>query len=385
MAMRRTAFIAVLMLAASTHAAPYRPADDAVVLERLQVAGGERLALKRLRAEAGANPDRLQPALALARRYIALGRAEADPRHFAHAEALLAPWLQRGAAPPEALVLRATVLQNRHDFDGAVADLRAALQRRPSMSQAWLTLAAVQEAQGDYAGALRSCLALSRTAAALLAAVCAESASSLSGRAAEAYRALEALAARPSFDAESARWLIGILAELAERLGNAVDAEKWYRAALRQGPADVYLKVAYADFLLARGRPADAKALLAEDARSDPLLLRLALAERPSGDAAFGAHADTLRARFAAARARGDATHQGDEARFLLEIEHQPERALALAERNWQVQREPRDALILLQAALAAGKPEAAVPVRDFVRQRGLEDVRLQALLDKIG
>jgi hypothetical protein len=42
------------------------------------------------------------------------------------------------------------------------------------------------------------------------------------------------------------------------------------------------------------------------------------------------------------------------------------------------VQREPDDLLILLRAAQAAQRPEAAAPALLFMRQQGLEDVRLE-------
>ncbi len=378
------ALLLSLVAAVPAPAAPQRPADDDQVLERLPVSAAERQLLSKLRSAVDTTPGFLEPALALARRYIQLGRVESDPRHFAHAEAILKPWVRPEQLSPEAMVLRATILQNRHDFKQAVDALHVALQHNPRLPQAWLTLAAVQEAQGNYPAALHSCLALSRQASALIAAVCVNSALSLSGQAESAYRRLSALVQRARGDQEESLWLKGILAELAERLGLSGQAQDWYESALNGGRSTAYLKAAYADFLLAQNRPADVLTLLNGQTRADPLLLRLTLAEQQSGDAGFGAHAETLRARFAAARARGDSTHQGDEARFALHVEHQPQRALVLAESNWNAQREPRDAMILLEAALAAHRPEAARPVLDFIRKTSLEDMRLQKLIKKI-
>ena len=51
--------------------------------------------------------------------------------------------------------------------------------------------------------------------------------------------------------------------------------------------------------------------------------------------------------------------------------------ACAAALANWQVQREPDDVLVLLRAAQAARQPDAAAPVRQFLRQQHLEDTRL--------
>jgi hypothetical protein len=91
-----------------------------------------------------------------------------------------------------------------------------------------------------------------------------------------------------------------------------------------------------------------------------------------------------LQDRFAASRLRGDTTHQGDEARFRLHLLHEPKQALALAQANWQAQREPRDARILLEAALAAGQPEAGHAVVEALAKSGLEDRHLAELAQQI-
>lgn len=363
-------------------AEPYIPVEDAVVLERLPVAGAERRELRRARAELAAQPGGPGPALALARRYIALGRAEADPRYYGHAEAVLAPWLDRPDPPPEAWVLRATLLQNRHDFAAALRDLDAAVRRDPRSAQAWLTRAAILEVQGDYPAALRSCWALAGLDASLGAAVCLGSVSSLAGRGEAAYRQLRAAVADSGAeDRDELLWARTTLAEMAERLGHADEAEADYRAALGLGRRSPYLWAAYADFLLNHDRPAEVVGLLEDQVRADGLLLRLVLAEQRLGRPGFAGHAADLAARYAANQARGDASHLGEESRYALWIGHDPAAALRLAQANWSAQREPRDARALLEAAQAAGQPEAARPVLDFLARSGLQDVRLAPLV----
>ncbi|QSA97932.1 lipopolysaccharide assembly protein LapB [Methylococcus sp. EFPC2] len=374
-------WIAILGLWLSTAAYPqaYRPAADDEVLEKLPLPRPERRELRELRAALGERPQRRDLALALARRYIEVGRADSDPRFYGHAEAVLTPWL--AGTDPEALLLRATVLQNRHAFQAALADLDAALRLNSRLPQAWLSRAAILEVQGDYPGALRACLTLGRLTASPAAAVCRESALSLSGKARAAYKRLVPIVSEAPADTEEAVWTRGVLAELAERLGKPAEAESWYRSALALAQRNVYLLSAYADFLLEQDRPDDVIDLLQDETRADPLLLRLCLAEMRAGHPRRSEHALALKARYAAARARGDSTHQGDEARYALHIEGDALASLLLAAANWQVQREPRDARILLEAARAAGRPDAASPVREFLSRTRLEDVRLQAWL----
>jgi TPR repeat protein len=77
--------------------------------------------------------------------------------------------------------------------------------------------------------------------------------------------------------------------------------------------------------------------------------------------------------------------HRREEARFALALQHQPARALALAVANWGVQREPADARVLLEAALAAGQPEAARPVVAWLRANHVQDERLVGLAAHVG
>jgi hypothetical protein len=103
------------------------------------------------------------------------------------------------------------------------------------------------------------------------------------------------------------------------------------------------------------------------------LLLRLALAAKAAGDGRAGACQRELAARFDAARQRGDTSHRKEEARFALALQGDAARALPLARRNFAVQREPADARVLLEAALAAREPAAAEPALDWMAARHRE------------
>lgn len=61
-----------------------------------------------------------------------------------------------------------------------------------------------------------------------------------------------------------------------------------------------------------------------------------------------------------------------------------PVTALRLALENWHVQREPADARLVLQAALAAGRPAEAREVVEFLRLAGTQDPLLTLLIRRI-
>jgi hypothetical protein len=66
-----------------------------------------------------------------------------------------------------------------------------------------------------------------------------------------------------------------------------------------------------------------------------------------------------------------------------LRLRGDAKQALLLAAENYRVQREPRDARILLEASIAAGDAAAAQGARDWLRSSGFEDARLRALGEK--
>ncbi|MGQ0593698.1 MAG: tetratricopeptide repeat protein [Gammaproteobacteria bacterium] len=378
--------LAVIGFAGPLGAAPFIPENDAEVLERLPTTlGGGSGEVRRLRERLARAPTDVARAVAVAGRYIELGQGQSDPRYYGYAQAALEPWWGLADPPPEVLLLRAAIRQGRHEFDAALQDLSRLLEKDPRDPQAWLMQAVIFIVRADYPAARRACEALARLRRAFLAFSCMGSLASLSGQAEGGYDLLR-LAEDQSQNAtlgERVR-LETLLGKTAERLGDWGRAEGHFQEARRLGPHDAYLLGAYADLLLDQGRAQEVVALLREETRVDGLLLRLSLAERDIGAPGKEAHIEDLRARYAASRQRGDTLHQGEEARFLLHLVDQPQAALTLAKANWAVQREPRDARILIEAALASGQPEAARPVLEMIERTGLQDLALRRLANEI-
>jgi hypothetical protein len=390
--MKPCALLAAALCAAAlaAQAAPFTPRDDAQVLERVPPRGNDARAreLQALRATVQREPRNAEAAAALAARWIDDALAEGDPRYVGHAQAALAPWWNEPAPPSAVRVQRAVVRQYEHRFDEALADLAAVTDDEPWQAPAWAWQAAIHMVRADYAGARKACDGLAPYASPLTAAGCSAYVDSLQGGAASASSALGA-ALREAGDAsrEERAWALTRLAEIEERRGDAAAAERAFGDALALGVADVYLLAAHADFLLDRGRAAEVLQRLADKGRADVLLLRLALAAKATNDARAAKWAGELQARFDAARARGDRTHEKEEARFVLALRGDAKRALELARSNYAVQREPSDARVLLEAALAARSPEArpaAQPVLQWLDANSIEAVALRALAERV-
>lgn len=365
------------------HAEPSVPTSDAEVLEQLPVAQDPTAAtLRRLHAALARQPDNLDLALEVARRDIVAARARFDPRFNGYAQAALRPWWDQPRPPASVRLLRGIVRQSNHAFDAALTDLDAVIAADPRAAQALLSRAVVHQVRAEYTAAATDCQSVAGLVQGLTPLVCTAGVRGLGSDAAAARESLahgyDTLGPRASRDIRV--WALTLLAELAARLDDSLDAERRFRDAIALDPHDGYLLGAYADFLLDHDRPRDVVALLADQTRIDPLLLRLAIAEQRIDPASATGHIADLADRFAASTARGETVHQREEARFTLTVLGQTGRALRLAQANWLVQREPADARILLEAALAAKSPSAAVPVLTWLDDTGLPDARLRGL-----
>ena len=376
----------VASLAPTCPAAPFVPQGPNEVLERLRERPLDSAAreLRSLRATLARDPNNLAIATRMARRYIEESRSQGDPRYLGYAQAALSPWWSQPQPPNAVLLLRATIRQSNHDFDAALVDLSRVLEAAPSNAQAWLTRATILQVQGRYAEAAQSCERLSQLAP-TYAVTCSSEVAALTGQAARSYELLAGLLEKIAAPAVAHKaWMETGLAEIAVRLGRRDVAESHFKRALQYGAPDPYLKAAYADFLLDAGRPSEVVILLSADSRIDGLVLRLALAEQALGARELPGRVATLQARFDAARARGDKVHLREEARFHTALLKQPGEGLRLAQANWSVQKEPADARVLLEAALAANDRKAAQPVIDWMSRSKLEDAALSRLVQSI-
>jgi tetratricopeptide (TPR) repeat protein len=387
MLFRPCVILIILLGTASLSAAPYVPSSDTQILEHLPFKPSDPIAreMGQMRKELQRNPQNLDVAVRLARRYYGMVGEEGDPRYLGYAQAALAPWWTMPEPPIEVQLLRASLGQFRHDFSGSVADLTQILQRNPQHPQARALRATIHIVQARYDMARADCQALHGITTELIGTGCEAMIDGLTGKVGPAYKTLNnAFENSPQASPEEKLWVLIRLAEMATRQGEINAAEGHFKQALTLGITDTFLLAAYADFLLDQHRPAEVVALLKDKTRSDTLLLRLVLAERALNLPEAKEREAALAAGYDAARLRGDTAHQQEEAQFALKVQHDAKKALGLARENWKVQLEPRDARIFLEAALALNDPEAARPVTQWIASSHIEDAYLIGLANKL-
>lgn len=356
-------------------AAPYRPTSDAVVLAT--VPAGART------VTTGARD--LQSVVAQASADIESARATGDPRYLGYAQSALGPWWNAKNAPLPVILIRAQIHQHNHAFEAALVDLDHALTLDPRSAQARLTRAAIHQVQGNYAAAAMDCRSLALLVEPLITVDCMSRLGSVRGDARRAYEKLAAMRDRADgMEPRQRREIELTLADISHRLGDVEAARQHYDQALSATDADAYALLTFADFLLEQREYRQVIELFERYPDYADLLLRAALASRATNAANAGPLSQRLREQYAAHQRRGDFVPSRDYARFLLDIEGKASAALDAALFNWRSQREPADALIVVRAAIAAARPTDAMLVVTFVRQHGLEDVRLAKLLPQI-
>ncbi|MFN2507633.1 MAG: tetratricopeptide repeat protein [Chthoniobacterales bacterium] len=376
-----------MALSTIAHCAPFIPKNGSEILERLRDRPLDSAArqVRQLQHDLARDPRNLALATDIASRYVVEARRQGDPRYLGYAQGVLGPWWTLPQPPSSVLVLRATIRQSNHDFDAALADLSQALEIVPNNAQAWLTRANILQVKGEYEAALQSCERLSVFAPHFATETCLASVASMMGQAEASYKRLQQILAHtPTLLPVQKAWMETGLAEIATRLDMRSTAEAHFKRALDYGENDPYLKSAYADFLLDSGRPAEVVRLLSADTRNDGLLLRLALADQAQDAPELKDRIATLQARFDAARGRDDSVHLREKARFYTALVRKPHEAVRLAQANWAVQKEPVDARVLLEAALAAAEPSAAQPVVDWMSRYNVEDAALARLIQRL-
>ncbi len=382
-------FIAATSLGAhaGSHREPYVPSSDSIILEHLPSTRDPRVRrFTVLRQRTTAKPRDLTAAVSLARAYLDYGRDTGDARYLGRAQAVVAPWLAKRPPPVDALLVQATILQSRHQFAESRRVLQAVLQRDRDNPQAWLTLSSVALVQGDMLEAQRDCAQLLGNSDALVAAGCIAARAMVTGNAANALQILDTLSRQETNEIPVIQsWAHGLMADAARILGQTKRADQEFKAALQLTPGDNFLIAGYADFLLDHDRAREALDLTRPYSQSDTSFLRQVLAESALGLPEAQADIAAMASRFHDLEQRGDSRlYAREEARFALELLHDPQRALQLAQANWTFQRAPEDIRIYLQAAQAAGQPAAAKPVLAYLDRTKLEDPKVRELASKV-
>jgi cytochrome c-type biogenesis protein CcmH/NrfG len=367
----------------------FSPVSDEVILERVpEIAAAEMRHLRIQRQRLAADPENLHLAVDLGWAFLRLREGTGDPRFGGYLQSALAPWWELAEPPHQVLLLRAAERRSAQDLSAAERDLKRYLSLRPESVEGWLEQATLQRIQGDLDSAQASCRIVRHLAEAhpeieLRASACEALADGTANL--RNYHQLRRQMHLAPAAAEATRVeVLSALSELAMRRGRVDEAEDALRRGLRLRPTDSDLLARYADLLLDQDRSREVLQLLEKHTTVGGLLVRLAEAEQRLGIADYKDHAAVLEFHFEEARREGSRRHLAHEARFRLRCQRRSWEALRLALTNWERQRRPDDARLVLEAAWLARRPELARPVLGFLDQAGWEEQRLRRLAQQL-
>lgn len=332
-----------------------------------------------------AQPDRLEPALAYARAVFTLGQTEGDLRWFGSAKAALAPWWQAVDLPAEAFFLRGLVKQGFHDFDAGLQDINAAIAREPQRAEFWSWRFALHLLKADMQAASRDGEEIERLFGRAEAQIYRAIVLYRTGRPLAAIDLLRGVISTADYQSPSAQqWLGFHLGEALRVAGQHELATATWDRLVKAYPNAHQLRLSLAELLNERGQFAQAQKVVGHQPNTDALLMQALLASRGLKDDQQERLAQTLQARFAAQALRQESLIERPRLIYLIAYGRDLAAGLALSIENWKLQKEPPDALLFAQAALALDQPRAAEPVLTWVKATGYSEPALDRLVQQI-
>jgi hypothetical protein len=366
--------------------ARFLPANATVVLPSSVHSQGARDGSLRAQEKAWrTNPTELNTALAYARTVFMTGLSEGDLRWFGSARAALAPWWQATDLPADGFFLRGLVKQGFHDFDAGLQDINAAIAREPGRPEFWSWRFALHLLLADMAAAGQDCEEIARLFGAQEAGVYRAILLYRSGQAQPAIEQLQSLMRAASFQsASSQEWLAYHLGEALRVAGQPQRAIAVWDKQLKLSAQSHLLRLPLAELLNQQGQYRQAKVIAGMPMPTDALLMQSLLASRGLKDGDEPRLASLFDARLTSQALRQESLIERPRLIYLIAYGKDPAAGLALSIDNWKLQKEPPDAVLFAQAALALNQPRAAEPVVTWAEKTAYTDPQLSPLIAQI-
>ncbi len=353
--------------------------DDDTVVATIQTGEGRHSAdlLSSLRASR-ASPQDLGLAKTAAGKLITEGRQLGDSRLVGAAIGVMRPFMNEPDS--ETLLLEATARQYQHDFDGALDLVDRAIGLDPRNINALLVRSTIMTVLGQLDVAVQDCRRITNLRRPQVGLLCQSTALLLTSQASAIANRLETLLARPGLlDTELEGWASGLLGEIAALQGDDATARARFEAVLSENTSALRERLLLADLMLRQDKPEEVLNLLEAAPDVDGVLIRRILAADTLNRQAVAASAsEELERRFRLNQDLGLKAHAREETMYFLLIAKDYEMALARAKVNWDLQHEIEDAQLLLDAAVAAGRPGEARAVLDWVEAQDISVAQLR-------
>ena len=365
------------------------PASAVVLSASVHAQGGRASQLRSLDQAWRAQPQNLDAALAYGRAVFTLGLVEGDLRWFGSAKAALGPWWQADGLPADGYFLRGLIKQGFHDFREGLVDIDRAIALEPRRAEFWSWRFALHLLLADMASARQDTEEMARLIGKEEADVYRAVLLCRTGQPLPAVHMLMQAIRSPSYqDGSSQDWIGFHLGEAHRVAGQPAQALAVWGERLKASPQSHLLRLSLADLLNQQGQYRQAKAVAMKQADiaslTDALLMQTLLASRGLKDPDEARLASQMDARLRAQALRHEALIERPKLIYQIAYGQDPAAGLALSIENWQLQKEPPDAVLFARAALALGQPQAAAPVVEWADKSGYTDPQLAPLLRQL-
>ncbi len=377
-----------------TAALPYTPSSLDEVLVRLP----DSMVALRLATPTKSSDELLDPSenkritnplsqqLKKAQKFLKLAQQDNDPSWYGYAHAALAPWWNNNIELPQLALLKAIILQQRHEFPEALLEINKVLLLQPRNVQARLIRAQVNMMQVQYGLAAKDCQEILWLENPVMGINCLAQVEGLTGK---GQKAMEKLtdSINSSLDLNEIL-LVELhisLATIAHRYNDSALALSHYQQAYAIRPNNNYLLEQYSDFLMENRRENLLLALFSNSSMSIDLKIKRVQLLQNMEEIVPSNLIVELTDFFENAKTRKNLFPHKEYAKWLLLTTQDYDQALNAAMDNWAMQKAPGDALLVLQAALASQQLQRAGPVMSWLKDTGLYDYRIEATLMSFG
>ncbi len=330
--------------------------------------------------------DRLQQA----QTYLYSAQQNNDPRWYGYAHASLAPWWKESQRYPKVALLKATILQHRHQFPEALIELNSVLQQQPRNIQALLIRAQVNMMQANYHAAQQDCQHILWLSNPTLGINCIAQVNGLTGQGLHAIVQLTALLSNRKLltDLERAE-IHTTIATIAHRHQRKALALSHYQQAYAINPNNSYLIEQFSDYLVEQKYTKRLLALLANTGgnninRNLEQKIKMAQHYQQVDDVQFEPLKTELAKHFDEAKIRNGIFPHKEFSIFSLTVSYDYNQALVSALDNWAIQKSPSDALLVLRSAIASQQFQQANPVIQWATDTRVYDHRIESLINSI-
>jgi len=367
------------------YARVYVPENETMPL--VKVSQSKQLQLVRsMREQLKEQPGKLELVSEIIKQYMQLGREQADERYFSYAETLLKPYLDSKNTNVTLLIQWADILQRQHRFEEAKVVLGQVLQIDKQNAHAHLMRSVIYQAQGDLVSAMSDCQSLLGRAEALVATTCLAQVSALRGQLSQGIKLLEITLERYQGQytnkTDVIDWSRTVMAEMLVRAGKPEQAlASLYK--INNLSTDFYALAVISDLLIQQQRYEEVVKLTEDKKHVTKLLLRYVIAVNHLGMAKTS-DVSRLKLVMKSSEKLAENPHKRMLARYYLDVENNPVQASKVAKHNWQEQKEPDDALILVRSMKSANDKHGIEAFINNHHKVSQQDARIDSILGQV-